>query len=190
MLTKLTKYIFGFVVFTAKGGFVERFINICAVRRISIWDVQLNHNVIKASISVRDFKKLRSVARKTGVNISLCDKCGLPFYIRAHSDRVGLFIGVCIFVFFMTVMNTRVWCIHTVGSDKISREQMLIAADKAGLDYGIKVKNFDEEKAAREIYKSFNGELSWIKVNIKGSLAVIDFRDKVKKLEIDEKGEP
>ena len=190
MIFKLFKFLFGYVVFSAKGGFAERFINLCAVRRINIWDVTLSENIIKARINIRDFKRLRSVARKTGVRVSILQKRGVPFYLRAHRDRVGLLIGVCIFIFFMSVMNSFVWCVHTQSSEKFSRHQILQAAEKAGLHYGVFVKNFDEEKAAREIYKAFDGELSWVKVNIKGSLAVIDFRDKVKNIQIEEKGEP
>lgn len=190
MIGKLFKYIFGFVVFTAKGGFSERFINLCAVKRIGLWDVSLYDNTITGKIRIGDFRKLRGVARKTGVRIRIISRIGLPFYLRKHRSRVGLIVGGCIFIFFMTVMNSFVWCIQTQSSDKFSREQILKAAEYAGLHYGIRVKNFDEEKAAREIYKTFDGELSWVKVNIKGSLAVIDFRDKVKKLETEEKGEP
>ena len=190
MIFKLFKYLFGYVVFKAEGGFAERFINLCAFRRISLWDVTLVGNTIKARINASDFKRLRGVARKTGVSVTLLQKRGVPFYLRAHSDRVGLLAGACIFLFFMTFMNGFVWCIQTQNSDKFSREQILSAAENAGLHYGIRVKSFDEEKAAREIYKSFDGEFSWVKVNIKGSLAVIDFRDKVKKLETEEKGEP
>ncbi len=190
MIFKLFKYLFGYVVFSAKGGFAERFINLCAVKRINLWDVSLNGNIIKARINIRDFKRLRSVARKTGVTVSILQKRGLPFYLRAHRDRIGLLVGVCIFIFFMTVMNTFVWCIQTQSSEKLSRHQVLEVAENAGLHYGIRVKKFDEEKAAREIYKAFDGELSWVKVNIKGSLAMIDFRDKVKKLETEEKGGP
>ena len=190
MIVKLLKYLQGFVVFNAKGGFCERFINLCAMRRINLWDVSLYGDTINAKIGIKKFCKLRSIARKTGVKISIAQKRGLPFYLRDHKDRVGLLIGLGIFLFFMTVMNSFVWCIHAVDSERFSREQILQAAYSAGLRYGVRVKNFDEEKAAREIYKAFNGELSWVKVNMKGSLAVVDFRDKVKKIEIEEKGEP
>ena len=190
MFAKLFKFLFGYVVLQAKGGFSERFINLCAMRRIELWDIKINGDKIVAKTETRNFQKLRSVARKTGVKVTLLQKVGLPFYLKAHKDRVGLLIGVGIFIFFMTVMNSFVWCIHAQNSDKISREQIIQAAFDAGLKYGVKVKGFDEEKAAREIYKAFNGELSWVKVNIKGSLAVVDFRDKVKKIELDEKGEP
>ena len=105
MIVKLLKYLLGYVAFKAKGGFCERFINLCAFRRIDLWDVTLDGDTIKAKISIKNFKKLRSIARKTGVKISITQKRGLPFYMRSHSDRVGLLIGAGIFLFFMTVMN-------------------------------------------------------------------------------------
>lgn len=190
MIFRLFKFLSGYVVFTANGGFAERFINLCAVKRIGLWDVTLSVYGIKAKINIRDFKKLRSVARKTGVRISISEKIGVPFFLRNHRDRIGLLIGAFIFIFFMTLMNSFVWCIQTKSSEKFSRYQILQTAENAGLHYGIFVKNFDEEKAAREIYKAFDGELSWVKVNIKGSLAVIDFRDKVKNIQIEDKSEP
>ena len=190
MIVKLLKYLLGYIVFEAKGGFCERFINLCAMRRIDIWDVSLTGDVIRAKIGIKKFRRLRSIVRKTGVKISIKQRCGLPFYLKNHRDRVGLVVGAVIFIFFMTVMNSFVWCIQSSDSEKFSREQILQAAESAGLHYGIRVKNFDEEKAAREIYKAFEGELSWVKVNIKGSLAVIDFRDKVKNIEKETKGEP
>lgn len=190
MIVRLIKFISGYIIFCGVGGFNDRFINLCAVKRIFLWDVSLADNTIKAKVKIKDYKKLRAVARKTGVKVRIHQKCGLPFYLRNHRDRIGLIIGAGIFLFFITVMNNFVWCIQTESSDKFSRKQIIEAAENAGLKYGVSVKGFDEEKAAREIYKAFEGEISWVKVNIKGSLAVIDFRDKVKKIETQEKGEP
>ncbi len=190
MLVKLLRLLRGYVIFTAKGGFSERFINLCAFRRIDIWDVCCGENSIRGKISIKNFGKLRTVARKTGVKIKIDRKRGLPFYLKAHSDRVGLLIGIVFFITFSLIMNRFVWCIITSDSEKFSREQIIEVAESVGLKYGIYVPYFDEEKAAREIYKAFGGKLSYVKVNIKGSLAAIEYRDSREKLEIEEKGEP
>lgn len=190
MLLKLLRLLKGYVIFIAKGGFGERFINLCAGRRIDIWDVSYTEGAIKGKISIKDFSKLRNVARKTGVRIKIQRKRGLPFYLKAHSNRKGLIIGAVFFIVFSLIMNRFVWCINVTDSEKFSREQIIEAALNAGLHYGVYVSAFDEEKAAREIYKYFGGELSYVKVNIKGSLAAIEFRDSKEKLNIEEKGEP
>ena len=190
ILVRILKYLAGYVVFTARGGFAERFINLCAVGRVQIWDLACFDGYIRGKISVRDFRKLRKIVRKTGVRLSITDKIGLPFYLNEHKNRVGIMVCAVVYVVFCIVMNRFVWCIHTTDSDNFSREQIISAAENAGLHHGVYVPSFDEEKAAREIYKAFDGNLSWVKVNIKGSLAVIEYREKSEKLQIEEKGQP
>lgn len=189
-MIKVFRYLAGYVVFTAKGGFSERFINLCAVGRVRVWDINCFDGYIKGKIAVRDFRKFRRIVRKTGVKLSISEKVGLPFYLRQHSNRVGLIVSVAFYIVFCGIMNRFIWCIDTCDSDNFSREQIISAAENAGLRHGIYVSSFDEEKAAREIYKAFDGNLSWVKVNIKGSLAAIEYREKTEKLEIEEKGEP
>ena len=190
MILKLLRLLKGYIIFTAVGGFSERFINLCAFRRIDIWDMYCKEDCITGKIDIKNFSKLRSIARKTGVKIKINNKIGARFYLRAHNDRVGLLIGVGFFIIFLVTMNRFVWCISTHDSEKFSREQIVEVAESVGLRYGVYVPGFDEEKAAREIYKAFGGELSYVKVNIKGSLAAIEFRDSIEKLIIEEKGEP
>lgn len=180
----------GYVIFTAIGGFSERFINLSAGRRIDIWDVNCGEGMIKGKILAKNFYKLRGVARKTGVKIKIVKKRGLPFYLKAHNDRVGILIGCMIFVLFAVIMNRFVWCISAVNSENISAQEIIEVAESIGLRIGIYARSFDEEKAARDIYRAFDGKLSYVKVNINGSLAVIEFRDSKKVLEIQEKGEP
>ena len=190
MVVRLFRLLRGYVCFVAQGGFSERFINLCAFRRIDIWDVKWEKNELRGKIAASSFHKLRYVARKTGVRVKIEEKSGLPFYIKAHSNRVGLIVGAVFFIAFCGIMNSFVWCISVDDSEKFSREQIVEAGKIAGLNYGVRVSSFDEEKAAREIYKAFDGELSYVKVNIKGSLAAIQFRDSKKKLTIEDKGEP
>lgn len=190
LLVRALKFIAGYVVFSARGGFGERFINLCALGRVRVWDMTCFDGCIKGKIAVRDFHKLRRIVRKTGVRLKIIEKVGLPFYFQTHRHRMGLVISAVFYIVFCMVMNRFVWCIDTSDGNKFSREQIVSAARNAGLHQGIYVPGFDEEKAAREIFKSFNGELSWVKVNIKGSLAAIDYREKNDKLQIEEKGEP
>lgn len=190
MIVRIFRLLRGYVCFIAQGGFSERFINLCAFRRIGIWDVRSEDKSLRGKISASDFHKLRAVARKTGVRIKIEEKRGLPFYIKAHSNRAGLIIGAVFFMVFCCVMNSFVWCISISDSESFSREQIMEVAEKAGLTYGVRVSLFDEEKAAREIYKAFDGRLSYVKVNIKGSLAAVEFRDSKKKLTVEESGEP
>ncbi len=176
----------GFVVFEEKGGFGERFINLCAKNRISVFNLAFSEDKIIACIKPRYFKKLKGIARATGVTIRIKDKKGLPFYMKEHKNRVGLVIGVVLGVVFMVSMNFFVWTIETNGSEKYSDEEIIETVKAYGLDFGTFKPNFDEEAVSREIVNDFGGELLWVAINIKGSKAVVEVRDFVKANRVEE----
>ncbi len=174
---ELLRNIKGYIVFEAQGGFTERFINLCAKNHIAVFDVTYKGSSLRAKITFKQFSRLRFPARKTGVKIKTIKKCGLPFYLREHSNRFGLLVGAVFSLAFMLIMNCFLWCIDASGSEKYSPAQIIEAAEKVGVRHGIFIYGFDEDKAAREIYKLFDNELSWVTVNIKGSRASIKVRD-------------
>ncbi len=173
----LLRYLKGYVRFNALGGFTERFINLCAGNSIYIFNSSYEKGVFFGETDIRNFKKLRAVARKTGVRIIVRKKLGLPFFIRQKKHRAGILAGAVFYCVFIVVMNMFVWSIDASGSEKYSSEQIIEAAEKAGVKYGISRFFFDENKAARDIYRIFGGELSWVTVNIRASKCFIEVRD-------------
>ena len=173
----LLRYVKGYIKFSVKGGFTERFINLCATRDICIKGGEYTNGVFFGEADISGFGRLRDVARKTGVKINVVSKNGFPFYIRKNKHRLGLLIGTVFYIVFLSVMNLFVWNIQAGGSVKFSSEQLLEAAEKAGVRYGICRHFFDENKASREIYKLFEDELSWVTVNIISSKCYIEVRD-------------
>ncbi|MBQ7296164.1 MAG: sporulation protein YqfD [Clostridia bacterium] len=176
-VVNLLRYIKGYIRFNAAGGFTERFINLCAGKAINIFKSSYENGAFVGETDIRNFAKLRSVARKTGVRITVKEKGGLPFFIKRKKHRAGLLLGFVFYCLFVVIMNMFVWNIDASGSNRYSDEQIIEAAEKVGVRYGICRFFFDESKAAREIYKLFDDELSWVTVNIKASSCFIEVRD-------------
>lgn len=176
-IVDLFRYLKGYIRFSAKGGFSERFINLCAAKNIQLFNGTYVDGGFLGETDVRSFQKLRDIARKTGVRISVVSKCGLSFFIVNNKNRVGLLSGVAFYCVFLIIMNMFVWNIEAGGSELYSEEQLIEAAEKVGVKYGICRFIFDERKAAREIYKAFDDELSWVTVNIIASKCFIEVRD-------------
>ncbi len=173
----LLRYLKGYVKFRADGGFSERFINLCAAKNIPLFNSTYINCGVCAETDIKNFPRLRETARKTGVRISVISKSGFAFYFRKKRHRTGLIVGAVFYVTFIVVMNMFVWNIEAGGSEKYSSEQLIASAEKVGVKYGICRFIFDEKKAAREIYKAFSDELSWVAVNIIGSKCYISVRD-------------
>ena len=42
-IIRFLRFIFGYVEFCAEGGFPERFINLCSVYHVRLWDVTVSY---------------------------------------------------------------------------------------------------------------------------------------------------
>lgn len=173
----LLRYIKGYVQIKVTGGFNERFLNLCYSFGISLWDVFFNDDIMKCCISRKDFLKLRSVAAKSGVKITIIKKTGLIYKYRKYNKRIGLMIGVFIFLIIHLFLNMFVWCVDIKGNNSINKSELLSLAEHYGLSEGTLKKGFDEIRAARKIASDFEGKITWLSINIKGSLAVIELRE-------------
>lgn len=177
-LVIVLRFIKGYVVFKAEKGFLERFVNLCTRNGIHLWNVKVDNNILTAHVGVRNFKRMRPIAKKSGVKIKIISKSGLIFQYRRYNKRVGLAVGIVIFALFHLIMSQFVWCVDVSGNSLLSKEEIVEHAENQGLTQGTFKGSFNEVKAAREIAASYDGKVPWLSINIKGSLAIIELREK------------
>ena len=72
------KRINGVLEVEIQGFFTERFINLCKINNIKIWNIKnIVSGIIRFNISIKDFKKLKPIARKTKCKIKIVKKQGI-----------------------------------------------------------------------------------------------------------------
>ena len=64
---KLIRFLCGYVRFRAKGGFPERFINLCSKENIPLWDISGSKGEMYAKTTIRGYHRIRACARKSGM---------------------------------------------------------------------------------------------------------------------------
>ena len=80
--------IIGVVTVEIEGFFTERFINLCKINNIKIWDIRtIVKGVVRFKINIKQFKKLRKIARKTKCKVRIKDKKGLYFKLFRYRKR-------------------------------------------------------------------------------------------------------
>ena len=78
-------YILGYLNIEVEGVFVERFINICKSKGILLWNVKMKKGVLLyANIGIKDYKNIRTIAKKTGTRVRIKKKCGIPFVLNRY----------------------------------------------------------------------------------------------------------
>lgn len=189
LLLRFLRFIFGYVGFTARGGFPERFINLCRHNKIILWELKSRDGVISACVDREGYKKIRPVARKSGMRVRISRKYGLPFFLARHSRRVGVLIGACLCLAVLLILSTRIWSIDVVGNVRVPAETVLGVFEDLGVRRGVAGSRINISATEIEALRRLP-ELSWVNINILGSAALIEVRETVESPEIAEDGEP
>lgn len=189
LVLNFLRFITGYVCFTAKGGFPERFLNLCRMRGIILWDLRSIDGIIHARTDRSGYRRIRSVAKKSGMKVRIAKKCGLPFFLNRHSHRAGLIAGACFCLAMLCILSTRIWSIDVIGNSRVAPEEIIGVFEELGIKKGTPERKIDINSVEIAALKRLP-ELTWLNINISGSAAVIEVRERVAKPETDESGEP
>ncbi|WP_312642254.1 sporulation protein YqfD [Hydrogenoanaerobacterium sp.] len=177
-IIKIIRYLKGYVRFTATGVFLERFLNMVVRKGVNIWEVKKQDTTLTACTDVRSYKRLRPYAKKTGVRLRVKERHGAPFRVRRYHKRVGLLVGILFFMLFLCAMGQFIWRIEVVGNTEVPTDQILATVNELGLKAGAFKGKLNAREMERTALRRLQ-RLSWIAVNIDGSTATVEVRERV-----------
>ena len=177
IIIEFIRYLFGYINFRAWGGFADRFINLCTKDEIPLWNIRNINGNITASTTIDGYLSIRSAARKSGMRLRVTEKKGLIFFVKRNKLRTGLFLGFALSVLIITVLSQFVWSVSLVGNITLDDDYILDTFEKYGVSVGSKISSIDTELAAQNAMSEIE-KLSWASVNLKGSVMVIEVREK------------
>ncbi len=173
---RFLRYLFGYVCFSAKGGFPERFINLCRSRNINLWDLKSENSIIFACTDCMSYRKIRPIARKSGMKVKIKRKYGLPFFLNRHSHRAGILLGICFCVATICILSTRIWSVDVTGNVRVPSEKIIGVFEELGVKKGIAGEKINIQATEISALQKLP-EISWLNININGSSALIEVRE-------------
>ena len=189
MIIQFLRYLFGYINFRAFGGFPDRFINLCTKEGIPLWNVRNINNNITASTTVQGYLSIHTVARKSGMRVISTDKVGLKYFMRKHKTRVGILAGAVLSVIIISILTQFVWSVSVVGNTTLEEDVILSTFEKYGVKVGVPASSIDNDEVASLVMNEIES-LSWVSVNMKGSVVVIEIREKTEAPEIYDASKP
>ena len=184
------RYLKGYLTFRGEGGFTERFINLCNRDGIIIRDVVFSDNHFTAECSIDDYKKLRHIGKKSGVKLYVIRREGLIFELKNKRERKGLIFGFVFFVMFFLIMSNFVWTVDVEGNTQVAKEDIINLGKSYGIFVGTYTPTYDETASALALAMESDGVFDWAAINIKGSRAVIEVREKKKSIRSEDTSVP
>ncbi|MEG2074065.1 MAG: sporulation protein YqfD [Angelakisella sp.] len=177
MLLKLIRFVRGTVDFEISGGYLERFINLCGKAGIPLRNIKRDGGSLTAGTSYMGGKRLRETAARAGVNLRLIKRGGAPSLLRRYRLRAGLFAGAVLLLALPFILSMFLWRIDIAGSETIPEQELLHSLASLGVRVGARRGGIDARNVERRMML-LEGRLAWIAVNMRGSTAYVELRER------------
>jgi len=163
----LIRYILGYVNISIQGYYIERFINVCISKSIFLWNVKIEKSTYAhANVGLRDFKRLKEVARKTNCRIKLNTRRGAPFLMDRYKKRKIFFMLLAIITIFIYSESKFVWNIEVQGINRIPENEILEELEKGGLKIGAKKSSIKPKEIINQI-RLKRDDVAWMNINMR-----------------------
>lgn len=99
MVHKVAGWFKGYLLIRVNGYGSRRFVNLCRNHGIDLWLIRYDdcEDVLYCRIFLRDFYRLRPIARKCRVRPVAVERSGFPFVLEEMGKRLSFFTGIAIF---------------------------------------------------------------------------------------------
>ncbi len=178
-LLEWLRWLRGTVSFLIIGSFPERLVNLCVRNRLSVWGMTRRKDGMLAQTYAMNYRKLRPLARSAGTRIRVQERSGLPFLRHRYRHRWGLAVGAVGAVVLLWFLSTRIWVVQVRGCEEIEPREIVTQLSTLGLRPGVATRSIDSRLLQRQMMM-LDDRLAWIAVNLVGSTAQIELRERVK----------
>lgn len=172
MLVKLMNWFRGYLYVKIHGVSPERFINLCCNKKIFIWDLKQVDEEYRFHITIKNYKKLKPIARKTGLVPKIIKKIGFPFFVYRHKKRKIFFAGALLCILLIYIMSLYIWDITIVGGSKYTTDAMVKFLNKNTVHTGMMIKKVDCQKIEETIRLTYN-DIGWVSAEVRGTRLII-----------------
>jgi len=180
LILRLWNYISGYVIIIVEGYFLEKFINICTHRQLRLWNVKWQKNSkLLIQLSIKDFRMLRPIAKRTRCRVHIIKKKGLPFILDRYKNRKAFIIGlgICVITFFL--ISSFVWDVSVTGNSKVSTEVIMDKLSENGIKIGALKYSINPDDIVGNMMLELN-DLARISISLRGTKINVIVNERVR----------
>ena len=176
MLVLIARFLSGYLRIGIVGYSPERFLNLCSYHGIYLWDLTPCGHSYEMNISVRNFRKLKPIIRKTGTRVVIRERRGFPFFLHKYRKRKLFFAGFFFCIACIYVMSLFIWNIHIDGNRARTDEVILEFLETKGVQHGMKKSAVDCDRIVKDIRKEYD-DIIWVSAYVKGTRLMIQVKE-------------
>ena len=139
MVSRILRWIYGWVRVSAEGGYPERLLNELTALGIAVWGVRWHREYLRFSCTAADYRRIRHAC----VRMRMVKKYGFPFVWHRYRHRKGLLVGLVVYAVILACLAPRIWVIEVQGTADTPVEQVRQVAAQRGGRLGARMADVD-----------------------------------------------
>lgn len=172
--------IYGVVTVQIEGFFTERFINLCRINNVKIYDIRnITKGIVRFKMNISEFKKLRKIARKTKCKVMIKDKKGIYFKLFKYRKRKIIFILIFLTAIFCILSSSFIWNVEIIGNEIVPKSQIEESLKESGIYKGRLKFNIDKKEIVNDLRIKQN-DITWAGIEIDGTKVVVTVVEKTR----------
>lgn len=188
MLFDIIRYVRGYLKIRVSGASVERFLNACSHRGIYLWGLKPVGAAYEMNITIKGFRQLKPVLRKTGTRIVIIKRTGLPFFLHRYRNRKMFFLGAAFCISLIFILSRFIWGIDISGNRTYTDETLLKYLNSQEVKSGMRKSTVDCSRIVKDIRREY-GEIIWVSASIRGTKLYIQVKENEDSIPVKEKSE-
>lgn len=187
-MLKLFYFFRGYLWIRVSGDGASRFINLCGIRHMMLWNIKQDGESYTMCISLKSFFEMKDIVRKTSTRVVILKRIGLPFLMSGVKKRwfFPAFLLIVGILFFLS--QFLLWNIHIQGNQELPEESVMLFLEEHEIKKGMLLKDVDTELLEKEMRKTFQ-EITWISVYLDGNSLTLDIKENDKPIHDEETAE-
>lgn len=164
------------IVISITGINTLRFINLLKQNNIRLFNIKRMSDTTECVMFAKDFKKIKSFAKITGVRVRISKKNGPGFFVFNNRNRYFLVAGLIIFIIIILWSTKKIVKIEIHGNEYYASTEIYEFLTENNIDYGSVVKNISCKDIEKLMLNHFD-LLTFVSVHINGNTLIITVKE-------------
>ena len=175
-MKSLFDFLGGTVFVEIQGTFPERFFNVCRSRKLPLYDIGTKMTeqgtVYVAKMKVRDYRKVRAIAKKSKCIPRIRKRMGLPFLLHKYRGRLMFAAGSMYAVWLLWLLSCFVWDISVEGGFVHTEEELVTYLQEQSVACGMRKTKLDCTELERQIRIDYP-DIGWVSAELLGTRLIV-----------------
>lgn len=172
----LSYLILGHATVAASYGEITPMLNLCMARGIPYTDIKTDSDAVRLTFRTDALSKLKREADACGITFSVEEEGGLPRLLSRYKRRFGLMTGALAAAIMIFLSGRFVFSIEVRGNESVTCSEIVQMLSDQGFGIGSYIPGVETDRIENRLLMNTD-RLSWISVNLVGTVAYVEVRE-------------